>query len=150
MMADQRDFRIIHQHWRDLPFEDFFDSDIAVVLSDESEDVSQPTVVMLAIEFKPGFFVASHQHSTGHIEVVLEGALTVGGREECPGDVRVVPAFTSYGPLQVGPEGCKCLEIFPTREGVIPIVDDPGQMATRFGHDDALRARLGEILRVAL
>ena len=149
-MVDQHDFAVIHQHWKDLPFEDFFDSDIAVVLSDEGQDASQPTVVMLAIEFKPGFFVASHQHSTGHIEVVLEGILTVGGREERPGDVRVVPAFTSYGPLQAGPEGCKCLEIFPSREGVIPIVDDPGEMATRFGRDDQLRARLGEILKVTL
>ena len=145
---DQHDIAIIHQRWNELPFEDFFDSDTAVVLSDESDDPNLPSVVMLAIQFKPDFYVASHQHSTGHIEVVLEGSLNVGGREERPGDVRIVPAHTSYGPLRAGPEGCKCLEIFPSREGVLPIVDDPAKMATRFGGDDQLRARLAEILRI--
>ena len=145
---DQHDIAIIHQHWKELPFEDFFDSDVAVVLSDVSDDPNHPTVVMLAIEFKPNFYVATHQHSTGHIEVVLEGMITVGGREEHPGDVRIVPAFTSYGPLVAGPDGCKCLEIFPTREGVLPIVDDPEEMATRFGDGNQLRGRLAEILKI--
>jgi len=147
--VDLPDTAIIHQHWKELPFEDFFDSDTAVVLSDESDDPNQPTVVMLAIEFKPDFYVAAHQHSTGHIEVVLEGMLTVGGREEHPGDVRVVPAFNSYGPLRAGPEGCKCLEIFPSREGVLPIVDNPEELATRFGDASQLRDRLAQILKIS-
>jgi len=147
--VDLSNTAIIHQRWKELPFEDFFDSDTAVLLSDESDDPNQPTVVMLAIEFKPDFYVASHQHSTGHIEVVLEGMLTVGGREEHPGDVRIVPAYTSYGPLRAGPEGCKCLEIFPSREGVLPIVDNPEELATRFGDGTQLRDRLAQLLKIA-
>ena len=141
-----RHFTADPQAWDDLPFEDFLGSKVAVLATEEES--GQPEVVMLAIEFEPGFTVAPHRHSTGHIEVILEGSLYIGDRLELPGEVRVSPAHESYGPLVAGPEGCKCLEIFPDRRAVIPIVDDPAAAATQFGDGNHLRGKLEKLLKL--
>jgi hypothetical protein len=141
-----RHFTADPQAWNDLPFEDFLGSKVAVLATDE--EAGQPEVVMLAIEFEPGFYVAPHQHPTGHIEVILEGSLYIGDHLEGPGDVRISPPYESYGPLVAGPEGCKCLEIFPDRRAVLPIVDDPGAAATKVGDENHLKSKLETLLKL--
>ena len=141
-----RHFTADPQAWNDLPFEDFLGSKVAVLATDE--EAGQPEVVMLAIEFEPGFYVAPHQHPTGHIEVILEGSLYIGDHLEGPGDVRISPPYESYGPLVAGPEGCKCLEIFPDRRAVLPIVDDPAAAATKVGDENHLKSKLETLLKL--
>jgi hypothetical protein len=135
------------QAWNDLTFEDFLGSKVAVLATDEAP--GDPEVVMLAIEFAPGFYVAPHQHRTGHIEIILEGSLYIGDHLEKAGDIRVSPPFESYGPLVAGPDGCKCLEIFPDRAAVIPIVDDPSAEAVTHEGDGAhLKSKLELLLKL--
>jgi hypothetical protein len=141
-----RHFTAGPQAWNDLPFEEFLGSKVAVLATEE--EAGQPEVVMLAIEFAPGFTVAPHQHSTGHIEVILEGSLYIGDHLELPGEVRVSPPYESYGPLVAGPDGCKCLEIFSDRRAVIPIVDDPAAAATHAGDANHLKAKLEKLLKL--
>jgi hypothetical protein len=141
-----RHFTADPQAWNALPFEDFLGSKVAVLATDEKP--GQPEVVMLAIEFEPGFYVSRHQHPTGHIEVILEGSLLIGDQLEGPGDIRVSPPYESYGPLVAGPEGCKCLEIFPDRRAVLPIVDDPTTAATHIGDETHLKGKLEKLLKL--
>ena len=82
-----RHFTADPQAWNDLPFEDFLGSKVAVLATDEKR--GQPEVVMLAIEFEPGFYVSPHQHPTGHIEVILEGGIELVDR--APGFLEVEP-----------------------------------------------------------
>jgi anti-sigma factor ChrR (cupin superfamily) len=141
-----RHFTAGPQAWDDLPFEEFLGSKVAVLATEE--EAGQPEVVMLAIEFAPGFSVAPHQHPTGHIEVVLEGSLYIGDHLERAGDVRVSPPHESYGPLVAGPDGCKCLEIFSDRRAVLPIVDDPTAAATHAGDANHLKGKLEKLLKL--
>lgn len=141
-----RHFTADPQAWDDLPFEDFLGSKVAVLATEE--EAGRPEVVMLAIEFEPGFYVAPHQHPTGHIEVILEGSLYIGDRLELPGEIRVSPPYESYGPLKAGPDGCKCLEIFPDRQAVLPIVDDPAAAATHEGDENHLKGKLERLLKL--
>jgi hypothetical protein len=141
-----RHFTADPQAWDALPFEDFLGSKIAVLATDE--EAGNPEVVMLAIEFQPDFYVAAHQHRTGHIEVILEGSLYIGDHLEGPGDIRVSPPYESYGPLKAGPDGCKCLEIFPDRTAVLPIMDDPSGAVTHAGDDSHLKAKLAKLLKL--
>jgi len=141
-----RHFTADPQAWDSLPFEDFLGSKVAVLATEEEE--GRPGVVMLAIEFSPGFFVARHQHYTGHIEIVLEGSLYIGDHLEQAGDVRVSPPYESYGPLKAGPDGCKCLEIFSDRRAVLPIVDNPDVAATHVGDADHLKGKLEKLLKL--
>ncbi|HSY16087.1 MAG TPA: hypothetical protein VK816_08885 [Jatrophihabitantaceae bacterium] len=141
-----RHFTADPQAWNDLPFEDFLGSKVAVLATEE--EAGQAGVVMLAIEFQPGFYVAPHHHRTGHIEIVLEGSLYIGDHLEGPGDIRVSPPYESYGPLKAGPEGCKCLEIFSDRSAVIPIVDDPNAAVTHVGDEMHLKGKLEKLLNL--
>jgi hypothetical protein len=141
-----RHFTADPQAWDDLPFEDFLGSKVAVLATEE--EAGQPAVVMLAIEFEPGFSVAPHHHPTGHIEVILEGSLYIGDHLELPGEVRVSPPYESYGPLVAGPDGCKCLEIFPDRRAVLPIVDDPAASVTHVGDERHLKTKLETLLKL--
>jgi len=104
--------------------------------------------IVLAIDYAPNFYVAPHSHRTGHVEILLEGSLLVGDTWERAGDVRVVPANMPYGPIQVGPEGCKGLEFFPDREAVIPTVVDPDAAASHQGDRDHLIAQLRRLLKI--
>jgi hypothetical protein len=143
---DPISMRAMPQNWDQLPFEDFLENKLAVISTGEEGEGSG--VVVLCIDSPPGFYVAPHKHTAGHIEVVLEGSLYIGEHLEKPGDVRVSPPYESYGPLRTGPEGCKYLEIFPNRQSVIPIVDDPTVAATHFGDDNHLKIQLERMLKL--
>jgi len=136
------------RRWDELEFEDFLGSKVAIIDIDGEDGVPGSAIVM-AIEYAPDFYVAAHRHATGHVEVILEGSLQVGDHWERPGDMRVVPANCSYGPLQAGPEGCKGLEFFPDRRAVLPTVDNPDEQATRVGDAADLRLRLEKLLKLS-
>jgi hypothetical protein len=94
---------------------------------------------VVAMDYAGGFQLESHWHPCAHIEVVLEGDLTIDGRCEPAGSLRFVPAETTYS-IEVGDEGAKVLEIFPSRQ-----VDDLGghytdpEMAARMNGNQARR-----------
>ena len=145
-MNDPRD---LLRHWDDLDFEELLGVKTAVLEMEGLDGTPAPAVV-LAIEYPPNFRLPAHQHVSGHVEVILEGSLQVGDRWESPGDIRVVPARSSYGPLVSGPEGCKALEYFPDRAAMFAEMDDPAELAALLGDTDPaeLQARIQRLLKI--
>jgi hypothetical protein len=81
-----------------------------------------------------------HHHATDYISIVIDGEIEVTRKRHGVGDVRMVKAGTAYGPLKAGPQGCKVIEIFAERSGI---------MATFLGDDDLakqFRALQAEVL----
>ena len=127
------------KRWDDLDWQDFVGSRVAV-LTIEGGGGATGEAAILAIEYAPDFEIATHHHYCGHIEVILEGELQVGDHVERAGDIRVIPANGSYGPIRSGPNGAKGLEFFPDRRAIPPTVDDPDAPVT--GDPKVLRDRL--------
>lgn len=135
------------RNWDELEFQDFLGNKVAI-LDIEGEGGTPGAAVVLAIDYKPNFYVAAHSHPTGHVEVILDGELHVGDTIERAGDVRWVPADVAYGPITSGPNGCKGLEFFPNREAVLPVPVDLSDMAAKVGDPDALLAALRDRLEI--
>lgn len=76
----------------------------------ENGDPTAP--VVLRMELPPGASVGVHSHDTDYVEIILEGSQLVTRRLHKAGDVRIVKAGTSYGPLVAGPDGATVLVIF--------------------------------------
>jgi hypothetical protein len=136
------------RHWDDLDFEVLLGVKTAV-LDMEGLDGASAAAVVLAIEYPPNFRLPAHQHVSGHVEVILGGSLQVGDHWEHPGDIRIVPAHRSYGPLLSGPEGCKALEYFPDRSAILAEMDDPAELVSLLGDVDPaeLQARVQRLLK---
>lgn len=76
----------------------------------DADDATAP--VVLRMELPPGATVGAHAHDTDYTEIILEGSQVVTRRLHTAGDVRIVKAGTSYGPLVAGPDGATVLVIF--------------------------------------
>jgi hypothetical protein len=135
------------QTWEELPFHDFLVNRLAI-LEIEGEDGKPGSAVILCIDYQPGFFVDAHKHRTGHVELIVDGSVRVGDQWERKGDIRVVPAGVSYGPIQAGDEGCKAMEFFADRKDILPMLDDRVAAAQQGGDAAELRARLARLLNV--
>jgi hypothetical protein len=135
------------QQWEQLSFEDFLGNRLAI-LEIEDQNGQPGTAVILCIDYQPDFFVAAHKHRTGHVELIVDGSLRVGDQWEHTGDIRVVPAGVTYGPIQSGPEGCKGMEFFADRKDILPLLDDHIARTQQDGDAAKLRARLARLLKV--
>jgi hypothetical protein len=135
-------------HWDDLDFVVLLGIKTAVLDVEGLDGAAAPAVV-LAIEYPPDFRLPAHQHVSGHIEVILDGSLKVGEHWERAGDVRIVPARHSYGPLVSGPEGCKALEYFPDRAAILAEMDNPAELVELLGDVDPaeLQAAVQRLLK---
>ena len=136
------------RHWDDLGFEVLLGVKTAVLDMEGLDGAASPAVI-LALEYPPDFRLPAHQHASGHVEVILEGSLKVGEHWEQAGDVRIVPAHRSYGPLVSGPQGCKALEYFPDRAAIFAEMDDPAELVALLGDVDVaeLQARVQRLLK---
>ena len=76
----------------------------------DEDNASAPAIVLST--FEPGTVVPPHTHVSNYFEYILEGEQTVGKTRFGPGDIRIVKGGTGYGPIQVGPEGCKVMIVF--------------------------------------
>lgn len=85
-------------------------------LMDEG-DSSSP--LMILSNFEPGETVPPHTHPANYMEYVLEGEQTVGKVTFRKGDIRIVRGGTGYGPITIGPEGCKVLILFQHASGAM-------------------------------
>jgi len=84
------------------------------------------------IEFEPGAVVPLHSHPHEQISYILEGAVRfqVGdvGYDLKPGEGLVIPGGVTHGAVQVGPEGCRMVEIFtPLRDDYVALMRQAGQ-----------------------
>lgn len=100
------------KHWDDLDWVTLDDSPGLRVCALSVDREFGATAV--AMDYAPGFTIPNHYHTVDHIEIVVDGEITVSGRPERPGDLRLVPRESVYGPLVAGPEGAKVIEVFPT------------------------------------
>lgn len=78
-------------------------------------NVSSPLVIVS--EFEPDVEVEPHTHDANYLEYILEGEQRVGKVTFAKGDVRIVRQGTGYGPIKVGPQGCKVLIVFEQASG---------------------------------
>jgi quercetin dioxygenase-like cupin family protein len=98
-------------HWDELEWVQLDDSPgLRVCAFSVDPDYSATAVAM---DYAAGFTIPDHYHTVAHIEIVVDGEITVSGRAEKPGDLRMVPAGAVYGPLIAGPNGAKVIEVFP-------------------------------------
>lgn len=73
---------------------------------------SAEEVQVCLFDLPPHTAIPTHFHNTARFEIVLSGEITVGGDLRRAGDIMLADAGEAYGPLLVGPEGCRTLEIF--------------------------------------
>lgn len=64
------------------------------------------------IRLPPNQLWPMHWHDCWTVVVILEGGCTIGDWFMQPGDVFVAAPSVEYGPLLIGPGGCRLLEIF--------------------------------------
>ena len=78
-------------------------------------DPGRPMLVLS--DLPAGFREPPHTHDSSYVEIVIEGAITVGKTRMEKGDIRAITGGTGYGPLVTGPEGCLRLTIFDRADG---------------------------------
>ena len=80
-----------------------------VVLGEESDDfqLAVPDIRLPANQIWP-----LHWHDCWVGIVILEGSCLIGDWWMEPGDVLITGASLEYGPLLIGPQGCRMFEIF--------------------------------------
>ncbi len=83
-------------------------SDI-VMLGDGRDDF---IMALPDIRMPPNQLWPMHWHDCWTVVVVIEGSCLVGDWDMAPGDVFVAAPSIEYGPLLIGPRGCRLLEIF--------------------------------------
>lgn len=81
-----------------------------IVLLGDPTDAFQVTIPDLRMP--PNQYWPLHWHDCWIAIVVLEGGCLVGDWWMGPGDVLVTEAGLEYGPLLIGPQGCRLFEIF--------------------------------------
>jgi len=80
-----------------------------VMLGDEQDDF---IMALPDIRMPPNQLWPMHWHDCWTVVVALEGGCLVGDWYMKPGDVFVAAPSIEYGPLLIGPGGCRLLEIF--------------------------------------
>ena len=80
-----------------------------VALGTEDDDF---ITVLPDIRMPPNQYWPLHWHDCWTVVVILEGKCLLGDWYMKPGDVFVAAPSIEYGPLLVGPRGCRLLEIF--------------------------------------
>lgn len=81
------------------------------------DDGNASSPLVIVSEFEPGVDVEPHTHDANYFEYILEGEQRVGKVTFRKGDVRIVRQGTGYGPIKVGPQGCKVLIVFEQASG---------------------------------
>jgi hypothetical protein len=136
-------------HWEDLDWTIIEPAGIKLKIMAVKGGNPKGEPAIALIDYPADFYFPSHKHDVPHIEIVLGGLQYVGGREERAGAVRWVPANHVYGPLQMGPEGARIVEIFPN--GDLPEVFgelvNPEELEPSVGCGmDSLMGQLGKLL----
>ena len=134
------------KHWEDLDWAviEPLGIKLKIMAVEGGSPKGRPAIAL--IDYPPNFYFPAHEHDVPHIELVMGGLQHVGGREERAGAVRWVPAHHVYGPLQMGPEGARIVEVFP--DGDLPSIfgelADPEELGP--GAMEALMAQLNNLL----
>jgi hypothetical protein len=111
-VASEKGF--IDTSWDEL---EFIDSPLGrAALVDIGDKDHRPLVAM--VDYAPDTEVPVHYHSTDYCSIVVEGEIEITRRMHRSGSIRVVRKGTAYGPLKVGPQGCKVIDIFADRTGI--------------------------------
>lgn len=111
-VASEKGF--IDTSWDEL---EFMDSPLGrAALVDIGDEDHRPLVAM--VDYAPGTEVPVHYHGTDYCSIVVEGEIEITRKMHRPGSIRVVRKGTAYGPLKIGPQGCKVIDIFADRTGI--------------------------------
>jgi hypothetical protein len=72
---------------------------------------------VFVVKYGPGYVNEPHSHDTDYCSIVVEGSVEIARKTFGPGAIRFVKAFTTYGPIVVGPDGATVIEFFPGPTG---------------------------------
>jgi quercetin dioxygenase-like cupin family protein len=111
----------------------------------DEENPRRPLVAL--VHFPPGTEIPVHSHGTDYVSIVVEGSMEVTRKQHGAGDVRIVNRDTAYGPLVAGPDGCKVIEIFADRSGLLATYPKDDELSRRFVamQEEFVRARLADV-----
>jgi len=76
--------------------------------------------VVAAQEVPAGYRFAAHRHDCNYFTYVVSGSLRVGRKWYRAGDIRVQARGTVHGPEFAGSDGCRTLNVFAQRRGMVP------------------------------
>jgi hypothetical protein len=74
--------------------------------------------LMVVQVIPPDLEFAAHHHETDYCTIVLEGSMRVGRTWYRAGDFRVQDAGSTYGPVRIGPDGCKVVSFYADRSAL--------------------------------
>jgi len=89
----------------------------------------------------------THSYSSDTIRIFVEGSFKVGTKWYKAGEMRFQEAGLFYGPLVVGPDGCKQVMIFEKRSSLFPNYATEEEARAHAGNKEAysrLMAALGQ------
>jgi hypothetical protein len=81
----------------------------SLLLGTDTDDFS---MCIPDIRLPPNQLTPMHWHDCWTVVVILEGKCLIGDWYMSPGDVFVAAPSIEYGPLLIGPMGCRLLEVF--------------------------------------
>ena len=70
-----------------------------------------PLYLSLYARYDPGMIVRRHGHHSPHVVFVLEGSVSIGGRDCPPGTHVELPHGAAFGPIVAGPSGVVLFEV---------------------------------------
>lgn len=125
MLKVAGDKGFIDTTWMEAEYADTLLGKAFLIDVGDEDNVHRPLVGM--VHYAPGAEVPVHYHDTDYVSIVVEGEIEVTRKVHGPGSVRIVKKGTAYGPLRAGPDGCRVVEVFADRAGI---------MATFLGDDE--------------
>lgn len=114
----------LDRSWDELTYTDTPSLSVALVEIGSPDQERRPLLAF--VRYPPGARVPAHWHDTDYCSIVIDGEIEITRQRHGPGSIRIVKARTAYGPLVVGPEGCRVIDVF---------ADHTGIAATFFGAD---------------
>jgi hypothetical protein len=81
----------------------------SIILGDEQDDFM---MCVPDIRMPPNQLWPMHWHDCWTLVIIVEGKCMIGDWYMGPGDVFIAEPSMEYGPLLIGPSGCRLLEVF--------------------------------------
>ncbi len=102
--------------WDGLTFTETPALSVALVEIGATDQAQRP--ILAFVRYTPGARIPPHWHASDYCSIVVDGEIEITRRRHGPGSIRLVKAGTAYGPLVVGPSGCRVIDVFADHTGI--------------------------------
>lgn len=134
----------MHAQWEDLEFLDSIIGPAAIFDIGDPDNDRRPAVAL--IDYEAGTEIPPHSHGCDYLSYVISGEIEITRKTHATGSVRHVKANTAYGPLKVGPEGARVLEVFADRSRLMATFLGDSPLAQQFR--DEQERKIAEVLGI--